>query len=336
MAKIQLAIDFGSKYITILKKGSDNILHERSVCIVSAANKRKMALLASGNETSDMIGRLYEDQKMIAPISGGVVIHKKGAEFLLGDFISRFRSSSILKDQIEVLACVSCGIANQEKKEYEDILYKLGVSDVTFIESPICVAQLNQKSPVCLVVDVGGEKTEIAIVNEQGIIAGCNIDIAGESFNRAIIKYVSQTHKLILQRFSTEKLKKAVGSLYDNDTSSATITGRSVIDNNPRSIKFTAKECKAALLPEIEQLCDVIEKVSLMVPHNLAESLYQGGILLVGGSSKINGFNEYLERRLHLKVQVIEEPEKAVILGAEQLMEDREKLGQYLKLSNFK
>ena len=64
----------------------------------------------------------------------------------------------------------------------------------------------------CMVVDIGGGTTEIAVISLGGIVTNKSIKIAGDDFNADIVEYMGRMHNIRIDEPTAERIKIAVGS----------------------------------------------------------------------------------------------------------------------------
>lgn len=329
---IRIAIDIGSNFITIYNKGIGVVLKEPSIAVVSRV-KRKMFLQAAGNNALKMLSRLDSKYNVVYPINKGAISNMEAATLMLEDYIKRVVSSTLLKHKVEAIACISCGLTIAERRDVETMLTKAGCSHVTLVESPLTIFQQG-KIDRSLIMILGGDVTEVAIVSDEGIITGCSVDIAGEAFNRAISEYVALRYRLQIGDHISEKIKIAVGSMYDNDMSTIEITGKDLVEDMPKTIEITASDVRKAISPLLDKLIEVIDSVMCSCPDNMLEEVYNNGMQIAGGSAQLNGIGEWLAKRCKMKCNVLDDPINSVVTGAGSLLVDDNSLNRLLSVNN--
>jgi len=118
MGTVELVIDVGSKVTTIFKKGVGLIIQEPSVVAINNKHN-KMALLESGKNAQRLMNTRRYDFQILFPIKEGAIFHERAAVLMYKDFINRAVGSVIVSPKVKVIACVSCGLNNIEKKDVE-------------------------------------------------------------------------------------------------------------------------------------------------------------------------------------------------------------------------
>ena len=327
---IRIALDFGSNYITIFNKGIGVVLKEPSIVIVSKF-RRKLQLVATGSKAMKMLGKLDKDYNVVTPIVEGTITNIDACSLMIEDYFRKVADSNILRHRIEVLAAISCGLTVAERRDIETVLTRAGASQVTLIESPITIFQMGNKDNA-LIMLIGGDITEVAIVSDDGIICGCSVDIAGEAFNTAITEYIAIKYRVQISTYTAEKVKTSIGSMYEKDMSTIEVNGKDLVENEPKSIEITASDIRKAIMPLLEKIVEVIDSVMCSCPENIIEEVYRNGIYLAGGSVQIAGLGDYFGERCKMTASIISDPINAVATGGGSLLEDANSLNRILSI----
>lgn len=333
MNKIELVVDIGSSRIKIYQIDKGVVLNEASVCLVKI-NKKKLNLLEVGDNVFSTDIKTEKDISIIYPINQGIIEHKKAFYLMMKSFFEKIIPKKLIKPNIKCLIEITEGMNNIEKKALEDIFLELGISENIFIESPICSQKFYGVEPI-LILDIGSSKTEIAIVNNNKILVGASLNIAGDKFTEDIVKYVENKYKIVLTKNMAENAKIKIATLYDHDSSNILIYGRNIITNEKTEIRLTAQDCYDAILGSINLLCDTIEKMTLMIPKSIVNEIYTNGIFLVGGSANLNGIREFIERKIKLKVATPLDVSLVTLEGGAKILQNKEIISKVLSLEKF-
>lgn len=330
MALMELAVDFGSSYITIYKRGEGIVLKEASVVVVNT-HKKKREVVESGNAAKNYVRTTMGNAREIYPVREGVVVSVEDASLMMSEFIKRLLPEKIFKPQIRAVVMISSGLTVVERRDVETVMLNAGVKDVILVESPLALLAYTN-SVGGLFLDIGGGTAEVASVTKNGISAACSVNIAGAMLNSKIIDYFVENYGLKIGDYTAEKLKLDVGSMYDNDLSATEISGRDVLDGTPRSMEASAKDVRRAISKSIDALIEVVENVLNMTPPELAGEIGKKGIFISGGTSELPGLIEYLGVRLYLPITQLKDYDNAAALGGGLLLEDGKALSQMLNM----
>ena len=329
MALMELAVDFGSSYITIYKRGEGIVLKEASVVV--STHKKTREVVESGNAAKNYVRTTMGNAREIYPVREGVVVSVEDASLMMSEFIKRLLPEKIFKPQIRAVVMISSGLTVVERRDVETVMLNAGVKDVILVESPLALLAYTN-SVGGLFLDIGGGTAEVASVTKNGISAACSVNIAGAMLNSKIIDYFVENYGLKIGDYTAEKLKLDVGSMYDNDLSATEISGRDVLDGTPRSMEASAKDVRRAISKSIDALIEVVENVLNMTPPELAGEIGKKGIFISGGTSELPGLIEYLGVRLYLPITQLKDYDNAAALGGGVLLEDGKALSQMLNM----
>ena len=335
MRSIQLVIDTGSKFTTISQQGKGFVLKDASLVFIENKNN-KISLIEVGRGVASYIGQQRPNEQAIYPIKEGTIYHERAAVLMYRAFLNKIAGESLFRPKIKAIACVSCGLTNTEKHDIEKVLTQAGVSEVVILESPLAAYAAVADGSARCIVDIGASKTEVAIVNRQGIVAGCSLNIGGNSFNQAIMDYILDEKRCRLAPERVEKLKKQLATLSDSENFAVNEVVTEIGAGTQTQIQIHSSEIKKALEPYVAKICTTILSILSQTPENLVDEVTANGILLCGGSSRINGLCEYIANDVGLMVARAENPENIIVNGGMYFIEHRDQLANLLNVVNLK
>ncbi len=328
MSNIELAIDFGSSFVTIYQKGIGLILREPTMALAKM-NGDKLEISEVGYRAERMSAEAFGGAKVVTPIKEGIVTDVDMCAKLLDCFFKKILRKSFFKPKISVIVLISSSMVVEDRKNVEKTFLKLGIKDCLLVESPLALLSYTG-SIGGLFVDIGSGKTEIAGVTNRGIVAGCTVNIAGNAFNYAIIDFLADNYDLKIGEYTVEKLKKDSLSLYENDKTVSYVTGRNLMNGAPKNLKVKTSDLCHAVLPRVDDLCDVVKSIMAKLPPELSAEVLRKGLFVAGGSSVIPGLKERLAEKLGLIVTPLEDVESAVAIGGGQFLSDKKTLSDLL------
>ncbi len=330
MALMELAVDFGSSYITVYKRGEGIVLKEASVVVINS-HKKKCEVVEAGNAAKNYIRAAMGNAREVYPIREGVVVSVEDASLMMSEFIKRLLPDKLFRPQIRAVVMISSGLTLVERRDVETVMLNAGVKDIVLVESPLALLAYTN-SVGGLFLDIGGGTAEVASVTQNGISSACSVNIGGAMLNSKIVDYFVENYGLKIGDYTAEKLKIDVGSLYDNDLSATEISGRDVLDGTPRSMEASAKDVRRAISKSVDAIVEVVENVLNMTPPELAGEIGKKGIFISGGTSELPGLIDYLGVRLCLPVTQLKDYDNAVTLGGGVLLEDGKMLNTLLNM----
>jgi len=331
-----MGIDLGTANTLVCVTGRDEIISEPSVVAVKkGTNKVLMNGEAVGNRAKEMGEKAPPSIQVIRPLKDGVIADFDITEAMLRYFIRKVHNRHRLFNPRVVIAIPS-GITPVEKRAVFNSAQRAGARKVYLIEEPKAAgigAGLPITEPVgCMVVDIGGGTTEVAVMSLGGIVTATSIRVAGDEMDQAIIEYCKRKFNLDIGYRSAERIKIEVGCAYPLDSEIETIVkGRDLGTGLPRAQKLSSEDIRDALGGPIEAMCEAILQTLDQTPPELAADLVDLGITLTGGGALLRGIDKVIEERTHLSVVVADDPLGCVARGTREVLLHLDKMKSVLE-----
>ena len=316
MSSNDIGIDLGTVSVLIYKPGEGITLREPSVV---AINSRTGDVLSVGEEAYKMVGRTPEKIRAVYPLTGGTISDFKVTEEMIRYFIKRSCAGSPIKPRVCI--CVPSGITDVESRAVMDMAVNVGARKVYLIEEPVAAAlgadiDISQPNGH-LILDIGGGTTDIAVLSLNGIVLKQSVKVAGNNFNEAIVKYIRNTHNILIGEKMADTMKCEIGSVYfrDDEDISFTIKGRNLMTGLPQKTEITRSELCPVLLDVCQPIIEALQKVLEETPPELAADIFVNGLVMTGGGSLLHGLPQLVKHYTKLNAYVAENPVECVAIG---------------------
>ncbi len=325
MAVIDLAIDMGSTYTTIFKKGSGIVLKEPTcVCLEKGAKGGKIKEI--GQKAKKMQGRTGTGFAVVYPICEGVIKNVDLCIDMLKYFLTKVVPFSVIKQKLRAVVTLPCGLSEEEIADYEKVMYGANIGRIHLVPG-ILTAAIGDDIKVSqprgsLVVNIGGGKTEIAVISLNSIVSGGTLSIGGKLMDTAITEYIKELFNMTISDMTAERIKHEVASLYMTDRSSTQFSGSDISSNRPITEVVSASQISIAVSTFYDDIIKTIEGVINSCKPDIVADITETGVTLSGGGSNITGLENYFKNALNLSVTVSENASDAVVLGAGKLISD--------------
>lgn len=329
--KKDIGIDLGTANTLVHMKGRGIIANEPSVV---AINKENGQVLAVGNDAKAMLGRTPGSIVAIRPLKDGVIADFEVTQAMLKYFIKKSQTGfGIIKPR--VIVCVPSGVTEVEKRAVEEATLASGAKEVYLIEEPMAAAigaELPVEEPTgCMVVDIGGGTSEVAVISLGGIVTSQSLRVAGDEFDEAIINYIKKECNLMTGERTAERIKLEIGSAFEMaEESSMEVRGRDLITGLPKNIYITSQEIRRALYEPLTSIVDAIKNTLEQTPPELSADIMERGIMLTGGGALLRGLDRLIELETGMPVNVAENPLDCVVLGTGKVLDQIEILKKVL------
>jgi rod shape-determining protein MreB len=183
----------------------------------------------------------------------------------------------------------------------------------------------------CMIVDIGGGTTEVAVISMGGIVVSRSLRVAGDEMDQDIITYLRNKYNLLIGELMAEQVKIAIGSAYPLPTErTMAIRGRNLVTGLPETLDISSVEIREGLSNSIRVIVDTIKDALDEVPPEIISDLLETGICLAGGGSQVLGLAERLSDELHLRVWIAEDPMTCVARGAGMVLENLNNYDRFL------
>jgi len=180
-----------------------------------------------------------------------------------------------------------------------------------------------QEPQGCMIVDIGGGTTEVAVISLGGIVYAKSVRVAGDDMDQAIIQHLKRTYNLMIGERTAEEIKIAIGSAYPiKDEVEMQVKGRDNVMGLPKIITITSEEVREALRDPVSAIVDAVRGTLDRTPPELSADIVDRGLVLAGGGALLRGLDRLLAKETGLHVTVSEDPLTAVVLGAGKFLEE--------------
>lgn len=318
-----IGIDLGTANVLIYIKGQGIVLNEPSVVAIDADTKKPLAV---GKEAHEMLGRTPGKVKAIKPMKDGVIADFETTEVMLNYFIKKVNGRSFLS-RPRILICCPSNITQVEKNAIKEAAERTGARRV-FLEEEPKVAAVGAGMDISkpsgnMVIDVGGGTTDIAILSLGGIVTSESIKVAGNAFDSDIQKYIKDKYKLLIGDRTAEEIKMTIGTVYpDSKNEKMEVRGRDLVTGLPHSITLCSGEVEEALRESVYVIIHAAKSVLEQTPPELSADIIDKGIVITGGGSLVDGFDQLLTHELKVPVFIAESPLTCVAEGTGVLLDN--------------
>ncbi len=320
-----LSIDLGTANTLIYARDQGIVLDEPSVVAIRMHNGQK-SIEAVGHEAKRMLGRTPGNIMAIRPLKDGVIADFQVTEKMLQHFIGKVHESRFIRPSPRVLICVPCMSTQVERRAIRESALSAGAREVRLIEEPMAAAigagLEVEEAAGCMVVDVGGGTTEVAIISLNGVVYRDSIRVGGDRFDEAIVSYVRRRYGSLIGDATAERVKQEVGCAFSGgDLREIDVRGRNLAEGVPRSFTLNSDQLLEALQDPLASIVQSVKSALEQSPPELAADIAQSGIVLTGGGALLTDLDRLISEETGLPVIVAEDPLTCVARGGGVAME---------------
>jgi rod shape-determining protein MreB len=330
-----MGIDLGTANTIVYVKGEGVVLDEPSVVTVhEGSNKIMNDGDAVGLSAKNMLGKTPGKYKAVRPLKNGVIADFDITEKMIRYFIRKVHDRKFGFSPRLVIS-IPYGITNVEERAVRNSALRAGAREVYHIEEPMAAA-IGVGLPVeepegCMIVDIGGGTTEVAIISLGSIVAASSVRIAGDHYDDAIVRFLKENYQIKIGPQMAETVKIQIASMKPlKQELQMEIRGQDSVSGMPRSLMITSEEIRVAVLKPANQVIDAIRETLVKAPPELSADLVNNGLVLAGGGALLEGMKELIEEGTGLPVHIADDPLRAVARGTGMYLEDLDKWSKWL------
>lgn len=312
--KKHIGIDIGTSNTVIYLKGKGIVLREPSV--VAMDNKRVEAV---GLEAKRMLGKTPGSMKTIFPLKNGVIAEFDATGSMLKKFIGKAVGSTLLS-RPKALVCIPYGTTEVERRAFQEVTFAAGAQSLSLVEEPLAAAIgagiRIEDAHGSMIVNIGGGKTEVAIISYGSIVYSTSILSGGNELDSAISAYIKKKYNVLVGDVTAESLKKDIGSAHPSfDKGVMQVRGRNLQNGLPAVLNVSSAEIREAMSGVIAMILKSIKNALENAPPELAADIYNKGIVLAGGGALIPGISQTVAEFTGIKTFVAKNPMDCVAMG---------------------
>ncbi len=312
-----LAIDLGTSNVRIYAEGRGIVVREPAVV---AMDKNTGRTLQVGNAAKNMLGRTPGNVVAMQPMKNGVICDHDMTVKLLQVLFKKATPRSFFTPKPRVIISVPSGVTEVEERTVINAAMEAGARRVYLIEEPLAAglgANLDLRGPKGhMVVALGGGTTDIAVLSMSAVACSSSIQVAGDSFDEAIIRYVRRQHGVVIGKPTAEDVKIQIGCIFERpDEMAMTVRGRDVKSGMPRELTLTSQEICQVLRPLGKQIADEVMSVLEDATPELVSDVAENGITLTGGGSHLYGMAQLIGERTGIDCSVADDADLCVAYG---------------------
>jgi rod shape-determining protein MreB len=320
-----LSIDLGTANTLIYVRDKGIVLNEPSVVAIRIHNGQK-TIEAVGTEAKRMLGRTPGNITAIRPLKDGVIADFQVTEKMLQHFIAKVHESKFIRPSPRVLVCVPCMSTQVERRAIRESALSAGAREVRLIEEPMAAAigaGLDvEEATGCMVVDVGGGTTEIAIISLNGVVYRDSVRVGGDRFDEAIVAHVRRRYGSLIGDATAERIKEEIGCAFaGSELREIDVRGRNLAEGVPRSFTLNSDEILESLQDTLSSIVQAVKTALEQSPPELAADIAESGIVLTGGGALLRDLDRLISEETGLPVIVAEDPLTCVARGGGMAME---------------
>jgi rod shape-determining protein MreB len=319
-----LAIDLGTASTLVYRQGDGVVFDAPAVVAVHTGTGEVVTM---GHEAWSAVGAGSGNVVAVRPLRAGTMTEFETTQRMVEVVLRRVGVTRFPKPA--ALVCVPSLASEVEKRAIEEAVRGAGAGRVTMVEEPLAAAigaRLPVHEPIGnLVVDIGGGRSEMAVVSMGGVVSGRSATIGGFDLDRALQDHIRNEYDVAIGETAAEELKIAIGSAFPTSSAKAALVlGRELSTGNTVEVRIREDEVRQALSGPVRGIVEAARRTLAEAPPELTHDVLETGMYLAGGGSLLRGLDLLLAQECEVPVHLTERPRETVIHGAGLMLEHLE------------
>jgi rod shape-determining protein MreB and related proteins len=319
-----LAIDLGTANTVVYREGDGIVFAQPTVVALRVSTGDVIAI---GDDVARVRGGDSGNVIAMRPLRSGAITEFEVTQRFLAGVLRKTAPGRYPKPR--VLICIPSASSPVERRALEEAIDDSGGKQVTLVEETLAAAigaGLPIHEPVGhLIVDIGGARSEMAVVSMGGVVSGGGVRVGGFDLDAGIQEHLRSTYGVAIGETSAEELKLALGSAFPSASGrAALVVGRELATGNTVEVKLDADELRHAMAEPIGRMIDAARRTLAQAPPELTHDVLETGMFLTGGGSLLKGLDLLLAQECEVPVHIAERPLETVALGAGRMLEHLE------------
>lgn len=331
MLRADLALDFGS-VTTRVARPNGAVIYEAPTLV--GLDRNSGQAVAFGSAAAGLGAQSSGRIEVVHPVVGGQLADIDAAELLLSHVFAAVGHAKLRRRRVLVTSPI--GATPVQLRAIEQALDKVGVSKVRFLEQPLASAlgaRIAIEAPLgTMVVDVGGEITNIGVIALGGVVIGTTVACGGETLDAALRSTLLEGSDIVIDHTVARDLRRRLGTVGAVDPQLVgEIVGRDRSSGALRSMRITQQALAEIFECVLGQIFLEVRRCIAESPPDVANDLMGSGIVLAGGGSLFDGFGRRLAVASGIPVHVHEQPARLGVVGAARCLSTFNELESALK-----
>ena len=314
-----LALDLGTANTRLYALGHGLIADEPTLVKIQP----ETGVIEAVGARAARLSRLDHQALSVSPLHAGVVADVEATTSLLKSFLKRAHRFGILKPR--ALACAPTGACDEEREALVEATRRAGAAAVIVVPEPLAAAigaGLDVSSPYAqMLIDIGDGVTDIAVIRSGTLITTSAVRTACSDLRHSVSQMIAFRYGVLLFPQESERLTHLVGAAQDYEHERLFVTaGTDLLTGAPVSLCVSSHDVMEAIEPSLDTIIEAIHRTVRDLPLKTSCEVIENGLCLTGGGAQLQGISDRLAKATSLDVRVANNPMRAVINGARQML----------------
>ena len=324
LRKNAFGVDLGTSVVKIYSLRKNRLLSEHDMIAIMNGSQ----VIAVGNDAYEMYEKNPPNIAVDRPMVNGRIADVAEVEMMLKLLLRKTDRHAGSKPLIYFSAPVN--MSELEKRAYYMISDAGNPRNprVWLVDRPICDAISMgislERARGSMILDIGAQSTEVSVIAGEQVIVSDSIPMGGQQLNEAICNEIRRSRNLLIGNRTARRLKASLATFLSTGSEERVVTGIDTLTGLPRQEVIPSELVCRAVTEEMLKGAEAMRTFLERTPPQISGNIFNEGIYLTGGTSRIPGIERYLCRIIGCRINLGKDYEFSTIRGLEELIQHKE------------
>lgn len=323
------AIDLGSATMRIRTRWAEQVLHAPTIAAVDYDGR----IWARGTRALTLQGLRTDDLRLVRPVIHRTVIDPPLATRLLRWALTEAYAVTSgsgtgrrgIRRLPAATVCVPDGTGDVQLEALLDVCDRAGLRQVSLVPKSVASAVgsgIPQDEPSgALVVDVGSERTSVALLCLGDLIATRSAAVGGADIDAGLMRLLRRRHGLTICAQEAERAKLVMGPAAEAGDR-VPVRGQDLQRGLPAGREVPAAELLEVPCSTYDTIARLVNGLLADSPAKLVDDVFDRGLVLCGEGARLHGLADHISDRVEIPVHVPPSPGDVGVVGAWTVTQD--------------
>jgi rod shape-determining protein MreB and related proteins len=307
-------LDIGSHTTKILADGE---FITEPTCFVH--HLPTQSVLAVGERALRMFGKLPQDSVAVFPVRAGKIVDGKLFQFFLDAVLQAYiaRGVQAFLHPPKVIASTNYHLHHTQSEAWKKGLKQWGHNvKVMTVNEALWKHVISERifTDEGCVIDLGAMTTKLFLYTSGKEVATQFMECGGNTWTQEVIQTLRKECHIEVGWMSAESLKTKVFH-FGQKSQKHTVHGKDIVTGLPVTKVIDDSVFAPQKEKVVEKISELFEKLCQQATPEVIAKIYESGVFLTGGTSRVPGLPEILQTTLKLPVHLSRSPQRDIVHG---------------------
>ncbi len=315
-------VNFEKDSISVYKFDDGIVLYEPMLAVCRQKSNHNI-LEAVGYEAEDMISKLPKGTRLVTPVRCGKILDFDVCSQLLDHMLCKVEERKFFKNR-DLIFLIPCGLSKEDIDKYISLAYSVSAKNIRLICKGQALSLLNttQHQVAKLMVVINSDYLDVAVVLNNKVLKGYTIAFEDDIVSNDIRKRLSDSYDVDVSDKTLCQIENDIATILPNDIIEKSYVGVENLSGGFVRFDINSSDFNQYYVKFVSEVADILDSIIKSLSKEIIAELNVSGLMLTGNMAGITGLENFLAKRLGLKVEVVDDYIVSILSGAGSIIGD--------------